>query len=76
MIAKLLSVCAYLNAGHSAGNVKILSVPAPWLHQSDTVAAAHILCGVLAGGDVHGCYYVGSVSVKPTWNIIKINFNG
>ena len=56
----------YLNAGHSAGNVEILSVPAPRLHQSDTIAAANILGSVLAGSNVHGCYYVGRVSVEPT----------
>ena len=56
---------AHLYGGHGAGDVEVLPLLAPGLHQRDAVAAAHGLGRVLPRGDVDRRDDVGRVGVKP-----------
>ena len=65
------SLNANLNAWHGTCDIEVLPVPAPRLHEGDTVAATHVLCRVLTHGYVHGRDYVGRVRIETTCKIIK-----
>ena len=56
---------AHLYGGHGAGDVEVLPLLPPGLHQSDAVAAAHRLGRVLPRRDVDRRDDVGRVGVKP-----------
>ncbi len=62
----------YLNAGHSAGHVEVLPVPAPRLHEGHAVAAAHVLRGVLTRRNVDGRHNVRRVGVEAACTKYKI----
>ena len=65
-------VGTYLNAGHSAGHVEVLPVPAPWLHEGHAVAAAHVLGRVLTRRNVDGRHNVRRVGVEAAYTKYKI----
>ena len=56
---------AHLYGGHGAGDVEVLPLLPPGLHQRDAVAAAHRLGRVLPSRDVDRRDDVGRVGVKP-----------